>query len=511
MLAGAAMAGLGGPAEAGKRHAKRGGTLRFATRGDTAGLDPHRNVVYPVSAPLAAICQGLLDLNAHSEPTPGIASEWDASQDLLTYTFKLRQGVLFHNGQEVDAAAVKWNYERIKDPTKSHPFMRSALGNLKEVVALDKYTVRCHLHTPSAAFPADVVYYPCALIAPDTEAQADERPISCGPFKFGQWKRYELTELTRFENYFETDAEGNSLPYLDGIMGRPKREDQVRLTALRAGEVDLIDNIAYAEAATFAKKYQGKYQTWDIPTLATSYLIFNLDKGPFTDKRLRQAAAHAIDHEAIKQAVFYGQGETAKSCYAPASPWYTPAVRPWPEYDPDKARFLLRQAKAVGTEIVLQGTSTFAYIQQTGELVQAMWTEAGFKVRFNIYEAPVRLQKLRERDFHADSTAGSYRFDPDGWFSRQILSTAPSTKEASGFKNERADKLIAEARQTADKRRRLELYGEIDSMVNEELPLLYLHHLTLRTAGAMNLKGYQPAASGLFSFSGGGIRTAWLA
>jgi peptide/nickel transport system substrate-binding protein len=511
MLAGAAMVGLVGPTEAGKRHATRGGTLRFATRGDAAGLDPHRNTMVPVSYPLAGICQGLLDLNARSEPTPGIASEWDASKDLLTYTFKLRQGVLFHNGREVDAAAVKWNYEHIKDPMKSHPFMRSALENLKEVVVVDNYTVRCHLHEPSAAFPADVVYYPCTLIAPDSEAQANEHPISCGPFKFVQWKRYELTELARFENYFETDAEGNSLPYLGGITGRPKREDQVRLTALRAGEADLIDNIAYAEAATFAKTYKGKFQTWDVPTAATSYIIFNLDKGPFTDKRLRQAAAHAIDHEAIKQAVFYEQGETAKSFYASASPWHTPAVRSWPEYDPDKAKFLLRQANAVGTEVVLQGTNTFAYIQQTGELVQAMWTEAGFKVRFNVYEAPVRLQKLRERDFHADSTAATYRFDPDGWFSRQLLSTAPSTKEASGFKNERTDKLIAEARQTADKKQRLELYGEIDSMVNEELPLLYLHHLTLRTAGAMNLKGYQPAISGLFSFSGGGIRTAWLA
>jgi peptide/nickel transport system substrate-binding protein len=511
MLAGAAIIGLVGSAEAGKRHATRGGTLRFATRGDVSGLDPHRNPFSPAAYPMAAVSQGLLDLDMRSEPTPGIASEWDASKDLLTYTFKLRQGALFHNGREVDAAAVQWNYERIKDPTKSHPFMRSALENLKEVVALDKYTVRCHLHTPSAAFPADVVYYPCALIAPDSEAQANEHPISCGPFKFGQWKRYELTELTRFENYFETDAEGNSLPYLSGLMGRPKREDQVRLTALRAGEVDLIDNIAYAEAAAFTKTYKGKFQTWEIPTVATSYLVFNLDKGPFTDKRLRQAAAHAIDHEAIKQAVFYEQGETARSFYASASPWHTSAVRSWPEYDPDKARFLLRKANAVGTEVVLQGTNTFAYIQQTGELIQAMWTEVGFKPRFNLYEETVRRQKLRERDFHADSTGATYRFDPDGWFSRQILSTAPSTKENSGFKNERADKLIAEARQTADKKQRLELYGEIDSIVNEELPILYLHNLTLRTAGALNLKGYEPAISGLFSFSGGGIRTAWLA
>jgi peptide/nickel transport system substrate-binding protein len=511
-LAGAAACGLVGPAEAGKRQPQRGGTLRFATRGDAAGLDPHRNTIYLVSTPLAATTQGLLDLDLKSEPVPGIAAEWDISPDLLTYTFKLRQGVLFHNGREVDAEAVKWNFERIQDAKIGHPFTRSALGNLKEARALDKYTLRCVLQEPSIAFLADVVYYPCNLIAPDSAEQANMHPIGCGPFKFVKWERNNITEVVRFENYFETDAEGNSLPYLDGIIGRPKKEDQVRLTSLRAGEVDLIDNMAYTDAAGFAKKYAGKLQTWEVPTLATSFIVFNTDKGPFADKQLRLAAAHAIDHEAIKQAVFYGRGETARGYYASVSPWFAAAAKPWPEYDPDKAKSILRKAKAVGTEIILQSDNAYPYLHQTAELVQNMWSEVGFKVALHLYEAPVLNQKRRERDFHAESTAGSYRWDPDGWFSRQILSSAPANKiNGSGFNNEKADTLIAEARQTADKKKRLELYAAVESIVNDELPVLYIHHLTALQAGAMNLKGYQPAISGPFSTRGGGIRTAWLA
>jgi peptide/nickel transport system substrate-binding protein len=490
---------------------RRGGTLRFATRGDTTGLDPHRNTFYPVSTPLAAITQGLLDIDLQSEPVPGIATEWDVSPDLLTYTFKLRQGVLFHNGREVDAAAVKWNFERLKDPKRASAFARSALENLQEVVTPDKYTVRCHLHQPSAAFPADVVFYPCSFIAPDSETQADAHPISCGPFKFVRWERNTVTELVRFENYFETDAAGNSLPYLERIIGQPKLEDRVRLTALRAGEVDLIDTMAYTDAADFPKKYAGTFQTWEVPTLGTSFIAFNLDKGPFTDKRLRQAAAHAVDREAVKQAVFYGRGSTATSSYAPGSPWHASGTHPPPEYDPDKARFLLRQARAEGTSIVLQSLQGFPYTHQTGELLQAMWTDVGFKVQHHIYEAAVARQKRRDRDFDADSTSASYRFDPDGWCSRHLLSTAPSTKEQTGFRNDRVDKLIGEARQTANKQKRLELYAAIDSIVNEELPILYLHHLTLLEAGVMHLKGYQPAISGLFTTHRGGIRTAWLA
>ena len=510
-LGGATALGLAGQASAGARHSKRGGILRFATRGDTSGLDFHRTPFYPVSQPLAAICQGLLDINLKSEPAPGVAYEWEASKDLLTYTFKLRKGVLFHNRREVDAAAVKWNFERIQDPKKSSAFARSALKNLKETIAVDKYTVRCHLHEPSAAFPANVVLYPCSLMAPDEEARASEFPISCGPFKFVRWERYQVTVLERFEDYYETDGEGNSLPYLDGVIGRPKKVDRVRLTSLRAGDVDLIDNMAYADAQRFPKQYVKKFQTWDVPMLGTMFAIFNLDKGPFTDKRLRQAAAHAIDHEAVKHAVFYGRGDTATGFYGPQSPWYAADVKPYPAYDPDKAKFLLRQAKAQGTEVDLQSSVAYPYMQQTGELLHAMLSEVGFRVMHNIYEQSILRQKRRDRDFHLTIGSASYRFDPDGWFSRSLLSTSPSTQHGSGFKNERVDALIAAARKAGDRQQRLALCREIDSIVNDELPILYLHHLTLLEAGVMNLKGYQPGISGPFTAQGGGLRTAWMA
>src|SRR5262245_30119910 len=311
ILAGAAAFGVMGQASAGQRHPSRGGTLRFATRADVSGLDLHRNTIYLVSMPLAALNQGLLDLDAKSEPVPGVAVAWEAAPDLQSYTFQLRKGVLFHNGREVDAEAVKWNFERMQDAKIATPLTRSALENLQETAVVDKYTVRCHLHTPSAAFPADVVYYPCALMAPDSVEKADLQPIGCGPFKFVKWDRNNITEMVRFENYFETDAEGNSLPYLDALIGRPKREDLVRLTALRTGEVDLIDSMAYDDAVDFATKYAGKFQTWEVPTLSTSFILFNLDKGPFTDEQVRLAAAHAIAHEAIKQAAFHGRGGTA--------------------------------------------------------------------------------------------------------------------------------------------------------------------------------------------------------
>jgi peptide/nickel transport system substrate-binding protein len=510
-LTGAAVYGLARPADASQRHHKRGGTLRFATRGDSNGLDPHRNLMYLVSEPLAATTQGLLDLNLKCEPVPGIATAWEASKDLLTYTFKLRKGAQFHNGREIDAAAVKWNFERIQNPQTSGAFTRSALSDLKETVLIDKHTVQCHLHQPSATFPSNVIYYPCNLMAPDSVAQADIHPIGCGPFKFVKWRRNDMTELVRFENYFETDDEGNSLPYLEGIIGRPKADDTVRLMALRAGEVDLIDNMAYSDAAVFQQTYGERFKTWHVPTLGTSFVLFNLDRGPFTDKRLRQAAALATNRDAIMKAVFFGRGDTAKGFYAPMTPWFQDGITPYPEYDPDKAKALLREARAVGTEIDLVSLVSYHYMKQTGELLQAMWNEVGFRVRHSILDSATLKKKRRDRDFHAESAAASYRFDPDGWFSRQILSTSPSTQETSGFRHEKADSLILEARQTGDIAKRLDLYAAVESIVNEELPLLYVHHLTMLSAGVSGLHGYEPAISGPFSTRGAGIRSAWLA
>ena len=140
-----------------------------------------------------------------------------------------------------------------------------------------------------------------------------------------------------------------------------------------------------------------------------------------------------------------------------------------------------------------------------------MWTEVGFKVNYNIYDGAVLRQKRRSGEYHCDSEALAYRFDPDGFYSREVHSNGPTTKMQSRFHNERADKLIEEARRTRDKKKRLEMYAEIDSIVNEELPQLYIHALTLLEAGVMNLKNYHPAISGSAHIKGAGLRAAWMA
>src|SRR5512134_57993 len=130
-LVGASLAGFVPQSEAAKRHAQRGGVLHFGTRLDAAGLDSHRNNQYHTSHPIAAMYTGLTDIDQQGNIVPGIAESWEPNQDLTAWVFRLRKGVLFHNGREVDAEAVKLNMLRIKDPAIGSNWHRGAVENIE--------------------------------------------------------------------------------------------------------------------------------------------------------------------------------------------------------------------------------------------------------------------------------------------------------------------------------------------------------------------------------------------
>jgi peptide/nickel transport system substrate-binding protein len=264
VLVGTALGGLAPQSGAAQRHPKRGGILQFGTRLDASGLDSHRHNQYYNSHPIAALYTGLTDIDQQGNIVPGIAESWEPNKELTSWVFRLRKGVLFHNGREVDAEAVKLNILRIKDPAIGTEWHRGSIKSIDMVDIVDKYTVRFNLSEPDATMPANVMHYPTNLQAPDNFDKSAEHPIGTGPFKFVSWTRWSETRLVRFENYWETDADGNNLPYLDGIIGKPKREDSVRLTALRTGQINLMDNMAYADVERFKKTQGDKFNTWDL-------------------------------------------------------------------------------------------------------------------------------------------------------------------------------------------------------------------------------------------------------
>jgi peptide/nickel transport system substrate-binding protein len=507
-LAGMAAFGLVEPAAAGKRHPQRGGVLRYSSRGDASGLDAHMHNQQHTSHPTAAMFTGLTDLDYQGNIIPGIAESWEPNKELTAWTFRLRKGVLFHNGRDVDAEAVKLNLMRIKDPTTGGQWERGAVDTIASVDVVDRYTVRIHTTLPDASLPTSVMHYPTRLMAPDAFDTAAEHPVGTGPFKFVSWTRYNESRLVRFENYWETDAEGHQLPYLDEIIGKPKREDSVRLTALRTGQVHLIDAMANADVERFKQSYGDTYNTWQWH-FGGRLLIFNFRRGPFQDKRLRTAAAHAIDRQAIHHTVYYENGAMANQPYPEGNRWHLEGIRML-NYDPDRAKALLKEARAVGTEVRIVCSANITQSRESGQVIQDQWNTVGFKATVEPLDTVPFRNARGEGAFDGLINGHTYRYDPDDFYGRNLHSKSEYAQILSGWQNERFDRLIEEAKRTLDPERRKELYTEAWNIVNVELPHYYLHEEVYTSAAAKDLQGYQPSRLGALQYHGGGFRTAYI-
>jgi peptide/nickel transport system substrate-binding protein len=187
-----------------------------------------------------------------------------------------------------------------------------------------------------------------------------------------------------------------------------------------------------------------------------------------------------------------------------------PGIKNVKEFDPEKSKHILRKLNALGTPVAAVARQAYQYMSQSGELVHSMLQEAGFKPTYELFDNPVLRKKYKVDDYGVDSTANSYRFEPDGWYSRNVLSTAPSTKLRTGYKNEKVDELITKARATRNFEQRMELYTEVESHVNEDAVLIYTHGVPLTSAATKKLKDYTPAFAGPFNIQGAGVRTAYF-
>ncbi len=493
--------------EAARRHPARKGALHIGMRNDTPGLDSHRHNQNHISNATSAMYNGLTDVDYQGNIVPSVAESWEPNKELTSWVFRLRKGVLFHNGREVDAEAVKLNLMRIKDPAIGGDWLRGAIDTIESVDVLDKYTVRVNASVPDVTIPTSVMRYPTTLQAPDNFDKSADHPIGTGPFKFVSWTRFNETRLVRFENYWETDAEGNSLPYLDEIIGKPKREDSVRLTALRTGQAQLIDALAYADIERFQKTSGDKYNLWRWHSGGV-FVAFNFRKGAFQNKLLRIAAAHAIDRQAIHQSVYYGQGDIVDQPYPRGNPWHLESRSL--EYDLDKAKALLRQARAVGTPLKIVCNSTVPAYREIGQILQEQWNGIGFKVDLQPLDTAPFLQARKEGAFDGLINGHTYRFDPDDFFGRNLHSKSEYAQVLSGWQNARVDQLLEEAKKILDPVRRKELYTEVWNIVNVELPQFHLHEVTQTSVGVKEVQGYQPSAVGALTYHGGGVRTAYI-
>jgi ABC-type transport system substrate-binding protein len=315
----------------------RGGTLTFATGADPDSLDPQNTQSNPGEQINRMMFENLVRFNAKMQLEPGLAESWTSSKDGLTWTFKLRKGVKFHDGTPFDAKAAKYFLDRVLGDEK--PFKASLYTPIvQSAEAVDPTTLRVVLKQPFAAFLFNIAHSAGGIVSPAAHQKWGKdltlHPSGTGPFKFVEWVKGDHVTIERNDAYWA------GAPNLDRIVIKTVREDQARVLMLESGGADVILNIPTEEIPRLRK--DARFTIDSTPTARALYVTFNVAKKPFDDVRVRQALNYAVNKDAIVKELFQNHAQAVSSVVAPLQNGY--AALPGYPYDPKKAKELLAQA-----------------------------------------------------------------------------------------------------------------------------------------------------------------------
>ncbi|PZD97360.1 ABC transporter substrate-binding protein [Paenibacillus sambharensis] len=492
-------------------------TMIIARGGDSAALDPS---IVTDGESFKATQQMLEPLLGYKDGTtevePLLAESWTASPDGLTYTFKLRQGVKFHDGTDFNADAVVFNFNRWSDPASPYKFAEdsfyyydSMFGPeddrvIKEVKAADAYTVEFVLNKPQAPFLQNLAMPPFAIGSPKAIEEKKEKfksePVGTGPFVFKEWKRNESITVEKNPNYWQ-----EGLPKLNRVIITVIPDNSARFTALQNGEIDLMeglnpDDLAKLESAPELQKLTR-------PSFNVGYLGFNLKKKPFDDPKVRIALNHAVNKAGIIQAFYGGLAEPAINPMPPATLGYNPDVQDYP-YDLEKAKQLLAEA---GYPDGLPGEFTFYAMpvarpympdgKKVAEAIQADFEKIGVKTNIVSPEWATYLDDTKKGDKDDLYMLGwqGDNGDPDNFL--YALLAKGSSNNYSFYGNEEVYQMLVDGQSEQDAAKREELYKQAQVLIKQDAPWIPLVHSTPILAASAKLDGYIPSPTGSEPYS----------
>ncbi len=443
------------------RRAQDGGvelTVAHAEEPDT--LDPHNLTAAAAGLVGYVVMPGLVWWDYDLGVSPMIAESWETSEDGLTWTFKLRPNLTFHNGKACTAQEVVRNFEHIIDPEAS--FLAPDFESVASVEAPDDTTVVFTLKESFAPFLA-VLTNRCAIT--DMDAYDATTPIGTGPFKIIEWQRGSGITMEAHDGYWE-----EGLPLASKVNWLFMPESEPRVLAIQAGEVDIITELPSQQIDSL--KESGDIIVDPIQGVTHQYLAFNCAEGPFADVRARKAVAHAIDKEIIVEGALWGYGTVTNIPFPPSSPWYVEI--PEYEYDPEKAKALLTEA-GLGDGIELDmPIPNWSPASTVAEIVQADLANVGINLRLVETEwATYWPETYLKSQFHFTFMGYSARVDPDQTFYPRYHSTG--VHNATRYSNARMDELLDQGRSVTVFEERKAIYDEVQQILVDELPWLWLY------------------------------------
>ena len=470
-------------------------TLRFGLAEDPDVLDPTLARTFVGRVVFAALCDKLVDIDANLKIVPQLATAWEWSKDEKVLTLTIRSGVTFHDGEKLDANAVKFNLERHKTMPGSN--RRGELALVSSVDVVDPQTVRLNLSAPFAPLLAQLADRAGMMVSPKAAQAAGDKfgahPVCSGPFKFVDRVAQGPITLERFPGYWNKAA-----IHFDKVVYLPVVDSTVRLANLKAGQLDFIERVAPSDIP--ALKGDAKIKVAKIVEIGYQGITFNLGKSDLAQKnplgrdpRVREAFELALDRDAIVQVAMDGEAVPGNQWVAPTNAWYVKS-QPIPRRDVARAKALLREAGVAHPAFTLM-TPTTSDGQRVAQVVQAMAKEAGFDVKIQSTEFSTSLDMADKGQFEGYVLAWSGRADPDGNVYSHLVCKQPLNY--AGYCNAEFDRLIAESRSVNDPARRLKLFEQATAIEHRDRPIVYLYHRHWLWAHTSRLSGFRPVPDGL--------------
>ncbi|MBO6508969.1 MAG: ABC transporter substrate-binding protein, partial [Roseibium sp.] len=416
------------------------------------------------------------------EVEPALATDWEISDDGKVYTFTLRDGVTFHDGSDFNAEAVKFNFDRMLK--EDHPYHETGpfplsffFSAVQDVEVVDPMTVKFTLDAPYAPFLSNLAYPTGLIVSPEAVKQHGKEfgrnPSGTGPFKFAEWKSNERVVVERNDDYWDGTAQ------TEAVVFRPITDANTRTAEMLAGGIDLMVEVPPVALSQF----EGDgYNLVEQAGPHVWFLILNAKEGPFADKRVRQAANYAINKQAIVEDVLEGTAAVAAGPTPPAFAWaYNGSLEPYP-YDPEKAKALLKEAGAEGAELtfyVTEGGSGMLDPVAMGTAIQADLQAVGLDVKIETYEWNTFLGQVNPGlEGKADMAEMAWMTnDPDTLPYLALRTEAWPDKggfNSGYYSNPEVDKLLEAARASTDQAERAKLYQEMQSIVQEDAPWVFV-------------------------------------
>jgi len=486
LAAGLSAALVAGMLQAPPLMAQETGTLRYATGTDALTLDPQFVTDIPTARVVNQIFETLVYPTVEGDMAGVLATSWDVSDDNLTWTFYLREGVQFHDGTPFNAEAVKFTFDRMMNEATGSP-RASATSAIASVEVIDDKTVAIATKEPYAPLLAQLSAYNLAIMSPSAgealNADYSKSPAGTGPFKLGDWVPGEKLTLVRNDDYWGDKAASAKVE----LTVVP--EDSARVLMLMSGETDIISNVP----TVMVPKLTGApgVNLIEESGFRTIYVGMNLKTEPFDNLKVRQAVAHAIDTKSLLAGVMTGIGTAGGGFEAPVIPGST-AFDPV-AYDPEKAKALLAEAGFPdGFEVDFYvPNGRYTNDRQLGEAIQAQLAQVGIKANLQSPEFGAYSAMLRERDKIPLYLLGKGSPTGDLDLTLGITTASEGSGNYSNYANPEVDELIAKQRVMVDPAERKAVLKEILQKVYDDVPLVVLFYENQIFGARDNVSGFE--------------------